>query len=177
VLTPPTAEGGSLRAKDLRTSGDPVGLDGTIIRVNPATGAALPTNPLVDDIDGGIRPRRRRPRPDELGQEGRRHRAHLLLPGEELRPGRGALGRPHRDAAAAGVVQPPRRSVQLHVQATTDFLRCPLTTIRRGKIRLVRVYTWLLSSPAAVVSEAQVRSSTSDPKLGNNRSRLRFELG
>ena len=29
ALTPPTAEGGALRSQDLRTSGDPVGLDGT----------------------------------------------------------------------------------------------------------------------------------------------------
>ena len=58
----PTAEGGSLRAQDLRTSGDPVGLDGTIIRVNPATGAALPTNPALRErrperpADRGLRP-------------------------------------------------------------------------------------------------------------------------
>ena len=43
TLTPPTAEGGALRSQDLRTSSDPVGLDGTVIRVDPATGAALPT--------------------------------------------------------------------------------------------------------------------------------------
>ena len=51
VLTPPTAEGGSLRAQDLRTSGDPVSLDGSIIRVNPDNGAALPTNPLFSSPD------------------------------------------------------------------------------------------------------------------------------
>jgi len=47
ILTPPTAEGGALRAQDLRTAGDPVGLDGSIIRVNPDTGAAMPGNPLA----------------------------------------------------------------------------------------------------------------------------------
>ena len=47
TLTPPTAEGGALRSQDLRTSGDPVTLDGSIIRVDPATGAACPTNPLA----------------------------------------------------------------------------------------------------------------------------------
>ena len=51
VLTPPTAEGGSLRAQDLRTSGDPVTLDGSIIRVNPDNGAALPSNPLYSSSD------------------------------------------------------------------------------------------------------------------------------
>ncbi len=42
ALAPPTAEGGSLRSQDLRTTGDPVSLDGSIIRVDPATGAGLP---------------------------------------------------------------------------------------------------------------------------------------
>src|SRR5215210_6995023 len=36
--TAPTAEGGALRSQDLRTSGDPVSLDGAILRVDPATG-------------------------------------------------------------------------------------------------------------------------------------------
>jgi glucose/arabinose dehydrogenase len=47
TLTPPTAEGGALRSQDLRTSGDPVGLDGTVIRVDPVTGAAKPDNPAA----------------------------------------------------------------------------------------------------------------------------------
>ena len=46
--TPPNAEGGALRAQDLRTRGDPVTLDGAILRVNPLTGVALPDNPLAD---------------------------------------------------------------------------------------------------------------------------------
>jgi glucose/arabinose dehydrogenase len=45
TLTAPTAEGGALRSQDLRTPSDPVSLDGTIIRVDPATGAGLPNNP------------------------------------------------------------------------------------------------------------------------------------
>jgi glucose/arabinose dehydrogenase len=51
ALSPPTAEGGALRSQDLRTSGDPVSLDGTVIRVDPATGAGLPTNPLAASTD------------------------------------------------------------------------------------------------------------------------------
>jgi PKD repeat protein/glucose/arabinose dehydrogenase len=47
-LTAPSAEGGSLRSQDLRTTGDlvqdPVGLDGSIIRIEPDTGLAWPTN-------------------------------------------------------------------------------------------------------------------------------------
>jgi glucose/arabinose dehydrogenase len=53
--TLPTAEGGSFRSQDLRTSGDPVTLDGTIIRVDPATGAALPANPLYGSADANAR--------------------------------------------------------------------------------------------------------------------------
>jgi glucose/arabinose dehydrogenase len=55
VLTPPTAEGGSLRAQDLRTAGDPVGLSGSIIRVDPATGAGLAGNPLSASTDANAR--------------------------------------------------------------------------------------------------------------------------
>jgi glucose/arabinose dehydrogenase len=53
--TPPTAEGGALRSQDLRTSGDPTGLDGSIVRVDPDTGAALPTNPLAASSDANAR--------------------------------------------------------------------------------------------------------------------------
>jgi PKD repeat protein len=55
ALTPPTAEGGALRSQDLRTSGDPVGLDGTVIRVDPNTGAGLPDNPLAGSTDANAR--------------------------------------------------------------------------------------------------------------------------
>jgi glucose/arabinose dehydrogenase len=43
--TPPTAEGGALRSQDLRTTGDPAGLNGSILRIDPNTGAAPPDNP------------------------------------------------------------------------------------------------------------------------------------
>ncbi|MDQ3687534.1 MAG: PQQ-dependent sugar dehydrogenase, partial [Acidobacteriota bacterium] len=49
--TPPTAEGGALRSQDLRSVGDPVTLDGTILRVDPETGAAPPDNPLSNNSD------------------------------------------------------------------------------------------------------------------------------
>jgi len=55
ALTPPTAEGGALRSQDLRTSGDPTTLDGSIIRVDPSTGAGLPTNPLAGSSDPNAR--------------------------------------------------------------------------------------------------------------------------
>jgi glucose/arabinose dehydrogenase/PKD repeat protein len=53
--TPPTAEGGSLRAQDLRSPGDPVGLNGSVIRVDRATGAALPDNPFYSSSDPNAR--------------------------------------------------------------------------------------------------------------------------
>jgi glucose/arabinose dehydrogenase len=55
VMTPPTAEGGALRSQDIRTSSDPTGLDGTILRVNPDTGAALPDNPNAGSSDPNAR--------------------------------------------------------------------------------------------------------------------------
>ena len=55
TLTPPTAEGGALRSQDLRTGGDPVSLDGTVIRVDPATGAGLPGNPFSSSSDANAR--------------------------------------------------------------------------------------------------------------------------
>jgi glucose/arabinose dehydrogenase/PKD repeat protein len=55
VLSPPTAEGGALRSQDLRTNGDPVTLDGAVLRVNPATGAGLPDNPLASSTDANAR--------------------------------------------------------------------------------------------------------------------------
>jgi glucose/arabinose dehydrogenase/PKD repeat protein len=55
VQSPPTAEGGSLRTQSLRRVNGPVVLGGTILRVDPATGAALPDNPLADHPDSNAR--------------------------------------------------------------------------------------------------------------------------
>ncbi|MBV8950725.1 MAG: PQQ-dependent sugar dehydrogenase [Actinobacteria bacterium] len=54
--TAPTAAGGALRAQSLLTTANPVSLDGSIIRVNPDTGAAMPDNPNAASTD----PNRRR---------------------------------------------------------------------------------------------------------------------
>ncbi len=40
-----TGEGGGLRSQDYRTTGDPLGLSGSVIRVNPTNGNALSDNP------------------------------------------------------------------------------------------------------------------------------------
>ena len=55
TLTPPSAEGGALRSQDMRTMGDPVGLNGTIIRVNPATGEGMPDNPNAGSPNANVR--------------------------------------------------------------------------------------------------------------------------
>ena len=51
----PTAEGGALRSQDLRTTGDPTTLDGSILRLDPNTGAAMPGNPLIGSSDANAR--------------------------------------------------------------------------------------------------------------------------
>jgi glucose/arabinose dehydrogenase/PKD repeat protein len=48
ALSPPNAEGGGLRSQDVRTLGDPTQLSGTIIRIDPVTGAAKTDNPLYN---------------------------------------------------------------------------------------------------------------------------------
>jgi glucose/arabinose dehydrogenase len=55
ALSPPTAEGGSLRSQDLRTTDDPTGLSGSIIRIDPETGAAMPDNPMSSSPDPNTR--------------------------------------------------------------------------------------------------------------------------
>ena len=55
ALAPPTAEGGALRSQDLRTTADPTSLDGALIRVDPATGLAMPDNPNAGSPDVNAR--------------------------------------------------------------------------------------------------------------------------
>lgn len=52
---PPNAEGGALRSQDVRTPADPTGLDGSIIRIDPETGAGLPGNPMFASLDPNMR--------------------------------------------------------------------------------------------------------------------------
>jgi glucose/arabinose dehydrogenase len=53
----PENEGGMLRSQDLRTSGpsDPTGLNGTILRLDPDTGAPAPGNPLTGPDENASR--------------------------------------------------------------------------------------------------------------------------
>jgi glucose/arabinose dehydrogenase len=55
AMSPPAAEGGALRAQDLRTAADPVSLDGAVIRVSPDTGAAMTGNPDAAAADPNAR--------------------------------------------------------------------------------------------------------------------------
>jgi glucose/arabinose dehydrogenase len=56
ALTAPTGEGGALRSQSLRRNpGEPVVLNGSILRVDPATGAALPNNPNASSSDPNAR--------------------------------------------------------------------------------------------------------------------------
>jgi glucose/arabinose dehydrogenase len=43
----PVNQGGALRSQDRLSPKDPSGLNGTILRVDPSTGAAMPDNPLI----------------------------------------------------------------------------------------------------------------------------------
>lgn len=49
--TPTEGEGGSLRAQDILTDGDPVGWDSSLVRINADTGEPMPDNPLVGQGD------------------------------------------------------------------------------------------------------------------------------
>jgi glucose/arabinose dehydrogenase len=51
ALTPPTAEGGSLRSQSPRRTNGPTSLDGAILRLDPATGLGAPGNPYAGSPD------------------------------------------------------------------------------------------------------------------------------
>ena len=44
-----------MRSQDLRTAGDPTGLSGSVIRIDPDTGGPWPTNPLIGSPDPNAR--------------------------------------------------------------------------------------------------------------------------
>ena len=55
TMTPPTAQGGALRSQDVRTTADPTGLDGAILRLDPLTGEAAAGNPASASADPNTR--------------------------------------------------------------------------------------------------------------------------
>jgi glucose/arabinose dehydrogenase len=54
-MTPPLAAGGALRSQDLRAGGDPVALNGALLRLDPVTGDGAPGNPLIASSDANAR--------------------------------------------------------------------------------------------------------------------------
>ena len=159
----PTAEGGALRSQDLRTTGDPTSLDGTILRVDPATGAGLPDNPMASSSDANARrivayglrnPFRITTRPGHQRGLDRRRRLERVGgdqpprqpdrgTGRQLRlavlrgrrpPGRLRRGQPHH-------LREPlrrghrRRSSRRTSATTTTTSSCPTTCARRAARR------------------------------------------
>jgi glucose/arabinose dehydrogenase len=56
AIAPPSAEGGSLRSQSLRRpAGQPVLLNGALLRLDPATGAAATGNPLASNTNANAR--------------------------------------------------------------------------------------------------------------------------
>ena len=53
--TAANAEGGALRSQDARTTGDPLGLSGTLARIDPDTGAGWPGNAYAGSSDANMR--------------------------------------------------------------------------------------------------------------------------
>jgi glucose/arabinose dehydrogenase len=51
----PASEGGALRSQDMRTTSDPVTLDGALLRVDPDTGAGAAGNPFASSTDANAR--------------------------------------------------------------------------------------------------------------------------
>jgi glucose/arabinose dehydrogenase len=51
----PPGEGGALRSQDMRTLGDATQLNGTVLRLDPLTGAAAPGNPNIGSPDPNAR--------------------------------------------------------------------------------------------------------------------------
>lgn len=55
VVDVASAEGGALRSQDVRTTGDPSGLGGALVRIDPATGDASSGNPLASSPDANTK--------------------------------------------------------------------------------------------------------------------------
>ena len=51
----PPSEGGALRSQDVRSTVDPTSLDGALLRLDPATGAAMAGNPNIASADANTR--------------------------------------------------------------------------------------------------------------------------
>ncbi len=54
-MSPPTAQGGKLRSQDFRSTSDPLGLSGAVIRIDPDTGAGVVGNPRFSSTNANER--------------------------------------------------------------------------------------------------------------------------
>ena len=50
-----TSQAGAFRSQDARTTADPTRLNGTLMRIDPDTGAGLPGNPFAASADANQR--------------------------------------------------------------------------------------------------------------------------
>jgi glucose/arabinose dehydrogenase len=55
ALSPPGAEGGALRSQSVRRTDGPATLNGTVLRIDPSTGAGVPGNPFYSSADANAR--------------------------------------------------------------------------------------------------------------------------
>ena len=55
ALSPPGAEGGALRSQSVRRTDGPATLDGTVLRIDPATGAGVAGNPFFSSPNANAR--------------------------------------------------------------------------------------------------------------------------
>ena len=148
----PPDEGGSMRAQDVRTPGDPTGLFGAIVRVDPATGAGAPGNPFAGG-DAGAR---------RLIAYGLRKPVPLRVPAGD----QGDLARRRRHGGLGGDRRRRRRD-----RRRGRELRLALLRGRRAPRRLGR---------AAVPGAARVRRDAARPPLRarpRGRARRRLRLG
>ena len=113
-MTSPTAEGGALRAQDVRTTGDPTGLNGAMLRVDPDTGDPLPDNPGTGTKNAPPDHRPRVPQPVPLrlparhDRRLRRRRRLACVGGDQPRPGHDHEGPQLRLALLRGHRAPGR---------------------------------------------------------------------
>ena len=174
-MTPPTAEGGALRSQDLRTTGDPTGLDGTILRVDPDTGAALPDNPSSASADVNARrivahglrnPFRITVRPGhERGVGGRRGLEHL---GGDQPCAAPTVGRAELRLAVLRGRGPPGRLRRAQPEPLRD------RSTRRGRQRWPPRTTPTTTAPRVVAGESVPHRRLLDLRASRSTTRPAF---
>ena len=122
----PTNEGGALRSQDIRTTGDPLGLDGTVLRIDPDTGRRLAGQRELRQRQRQrpeghrLRPAQSLPDDDAPERQGLARRRGVHDTGRRSTPSRTPTRRRATSAGRAGRATSPRRS--------TPAWTCPLCT-------------------------------------------------